>query len=68
MQDAVAIGLSLFSGSRSSKKRYRWQMVCGYVVPISLSLITGLVEALAPKCSPIRPRFGEEQCFFTGRR
>ena len=41
-------------------------MLIGYGAPLLITLLTGIVQASAPWCSPINPRFGEESCFFAG--
>ena len=50
----------------SAKKRYYWELLIGYGIPILIVLLTGIVEASAPQCSPWRPRFLDENCFFAG--
>ena len=41
-------------------------LIC-YGAPLLISILTGIVQASAPWCSPINPRFGEEEsCFFAG--
>jgi len=39
-------------------------MILGYTIPISITLLTLIVELFLPKCSEARPRFGELTCFF----
>ena len=41
------------------------ELVVGYTVPLAVVLITFLVEMLADECDPIRPKFGQQQCFFS---
>ncbi len=55
-------------GSHSSAKRYRYQMVAGYSIPIGLTVVTAAVEfsGVGGECAEFRPRFGEETCTFTG--
>lgn len=49
----------------SSEKRYRIEMLCGYLLPLFVTLSTLIVEIWAPRCASYRPRFGERHCFFT---
>ena len=53
-----------FSGSHSNDKRYRMEMLGSYGAPLIISVLTAIVETTAERCSDIRPRFGEESCFF----
>ena len=39
-------------------------MMTGYILPLVISLCTLITEFSAPECSPYRPRFNEEYCFF----
>ena len=57
--------ISIFRGNRSSNKRYYLEIGAGYGIPTIICLVTGLVEAYAPWCSKITPRFAEETCFFS---
>ena len=56
-----------FSGSRSTDLRYRIGLAIGYGVPFFISFLTGIVEATAPRCSSIKPRFIEGSCFFSSK-
>jgi hypothetical protein len=57
-----------FSGRKATEKRYRIEMLICYGAPLLISLLTGIVEATAPRCSPITPRFGELTCFFASKQ
>ena len=57
--------ISHFSGRKATEKRYRIEMLICYGAPLLISLLTGIVEATAPRCSTITPRFGELTCFFS---
>ena len=39
-------------------------MMTGYILPLVISLCTLITEFSAPECSPYRPRFNEQYCFF----
>ena len=52
-------------GNQATDKRYRLEMLAGYGFPLTVTVATLLVETFAERCSDYRPRFGEEQCFFT---
>ena len=54
-----------FSGNSSNDKRYRTEILVGYVLPLIFSIMTGLVEAFGSRCSSITPKFAEESCFFS---
>ena len=51
-------------GSQPNAKRYRVNMITGYVIPLFISLYTFITEFSAEDCDPYRPRFNEEYCFF----
>ena len=55
----------VFSGNASNDKRYRTEILVGYVLPLIFSIMTGLVEAFGSRCSSITPKFAEESCFFS---
>ena len=59
--------ITFFSGSRSTDLRYRIGLAVGYGVPFLISFLTGIVEATAPRCSSIKPRFIEGSCFFSSK-
>ena len=50
----------------SARKRYYLELIIGYAVPFVLVLLTGIVEALAPRCSQWKPQHLEGSCFFAG--
>ena len=62
-----AMNNNFFSGSRSTDLRYRIGLAIGYGVPFFISFLTGIVEATAPRCSSIKPRFIEGSCFFSSK-
>ena len=39
-------------------------LIFGYVLPLIISVLSGITEASAPECSLFKPRFGEKTCFF----
>ena len=43
-----------------------YELGASYGLSLLISLITGIVEALAPLCSEIAPNFGKSSCFFHG--
>ena len=57
----------IFSGSQKNERRYNLEVGCGYGIPFFISLLTIIVEFSADKCFPIKPRFGDEKCFFAGK-
>ena len=57
--------LCVFSGNASNDKRYRTEILVGYVLPLIFSIMTGFVEAFGSRCSSITPKFAEESCFFS---
>ena len=63
----VAISF-IFRGKRSGREKYRLKVAAGYLLPLIITLLTLLVESLAPKCNWVRPRFAEEECFFSGTK
>lgn len=54
------------SYSGNNKKRFKRETLVAYLVPLGIVIITGIVEASASNCSPIKPRFTEISCFFAG--
>ena len=54
-------------GNPANQKRYRKMMIIGYTCPTLIVLFTLIAEFAAPECALLRPRFGEEACFFTGK-
>jgi len=45
----------------------RKKVPIGYGIPAFICTITLIVEATAPRCSSIRPRFGHKTCLFYGK-
>ena len=43
-----------------------YQLGACYGLSLFITIITAIVEASAPLCSEITPRFGEQRCFFHG--
>ena len=41
-------------------------MIVGYSFPTLIVLCTLIAEHSAPECAQLKPRFGEEGCFFAG--
>ncbi|TRY73580.1 hypothetical protein TCAL_05031 [Tigriopus californicus] len=76
-QDAHTFGVELcqpirshptrLNGRGTSRSRYLKERIVGYSVPISITLLTLLIEIVGPSCSTYRPRFAEERCFFADR-
>ena len=56
----------LYRGNPANKKRYQRMMIVGYSFPTSIVLCTLIAEHSAPECAKLKPRFGEEGCFFAG--
>ena len=52
--------------AQSAQKRYKTELIIGYAIPLVYVLLTGIVEASAPRCSKWKPRFLEGVCFFAG--
>ena len=50
----------------SAKKRFNMELIIGYAIPLVYVILTGIVEASAPRCSKWKPRFLEGTCFFAG--
>ena len=52
-------------------KRYRWEVWSAYVLSAMITFLAILVDSLPYKeverCDSFRPRFGESQCFFSGK-
>eukprot|EP00094_Tigriopus_californicus_P005218 TCALIF_05031-PA protein Name:"Similar to mth2 G-protein coupled receptor Mth2 (Drosophila simulans)" AED:0.03 eAED:0.03 QI:366/0.85/0.75/1/0.57/0.75/8/0/701 len=64
----MSVEVSLQIGGRgTSRSRYLKERIVGYSVPISITLLTLLIEIVGPSCSTYRPRFAEERCFFADR-
>ena len=57
---------NFLSGVSKSDKRYKMEVGFGYGIAFVISLLTVIVEFGVDKCSPIRTRFGDEKCFFSG--
>ena len=55
-------------GNGANEKRYRTEMLVCYIAPLMVTIMTGFTEAVAPRCSFITPRFGEEICFFSSKK
>lgn len=54
-----------FSGWKPSEYRLKVLMGKSLILPVGFSLMTGMTEALAPECIPLKPSFGEgNRCFF----
>ena len=51
---------------QQSKKRYIIACLVSYGLAIALLIVTGIIEASASRCSVWKPRFNEENCFFSG--
>ena len=51
---------------RTSERRYMTNVGIGYLIPFIIVMITLTAEMNLAHCSPWRPRFGEEICFFSG--
>ena len=60
------VHIFILRGYPENQKRYRKTMVLGYAFPTMVSIGTLAAEYLAPKCASLRPRFGEDGCFFAG--
>ena len=58
--------IQLLSGSQQDDRRYRLQLCFGYGIPLLISILTIIVELSTDKCFSIKPRFGDENCFFGG--
>ena len=52
--------------NQSAIERYKLELIIAYAIPFAIVLLTGIVEASAPRCSLWKPRFTEESCFFAG--
>ena len=52
-------------------KRYRWEVWSAYVLSAIITFLAILVDSLpyreVERCDSFRPRFGESQCFFSGK-
>ena len=54
------------NSAQQSKRRYIIACLLSYGVAIVFTVVTGIFEASASRCSVWRPRFNEETCFFAG--
>ena len=53
-------------GFTPNKTRYRRMMLVGYLSPTIIVIMTMITEKVAPECAALKPRIGENTCFFAG--
>ena len=53
-------------GFTPNKTRYRRMMLVGYVSPTIIVIMTMITEKAAPECASLKPRIGDNSCFFAG--
>ena len=58
--------ISYDRGCSPNKTRYRRMMLVGYLSPTMIVIMTMITEKAAPECAPLKPRIGDNSCFFAG--
>ena len=53
-------------GCSPNKTRYRRMMLVGYLSPTIIVIATMITEKAAPECASLKPRIGDNDCFFAG--
>jgi len=51
-------------GFTPNKTRYRRMMLVGYLSPTIIVIMTMITEKAAPECASLKPRIGDNSCFF----
>ena len=58
--------MSYDRGCTPNKNRYRRMMLVGYLSPTIIIIMTMITEKVAPECATLKPRIGDNSCFFAG--